>query len=239
MLLADMLYICSSYQWREGGWTRGHWYRWAWREAKIEGIDISGEGRIGRKAQDACAERDRARIRFLVLSPYSSFWFHSADAGELWKSPRSFIHRIDVLTFDDCRVDHCCNDKTTIYGTKETSALKSRQNEMKSNEPPVNLPAIYIFLPRVRTRTANSVRVYVGRVNETPTKSYISRVNLRRTPLCSSLLSWSCRTSGSRVSLSLCGETNDTLETVVNASIYTEATARETSTSLFRIFHRE
>lgn len=56
---------------------------------------------------------------------------------------------------------------------------------MKSNEPPVYLPAIYIFLPRVRTRTANSVRVYVGRVNETPTKSYISRVNLRRTPLCS------------------------------------------------------
>lgn len=157
-----------------------------------------------------------------------------------FENPLDFSSIVSTFwRFDDCRVDHCCNDKTTIYGTKETSALKSRQNEMKSNEPPVNLPAIYIFLPRVRTRTANSVRVYVGRVNETPTKSYISRVNLRRTPLCSSLLSWSCRTSGSRVSLSLCGETNDTLETVVNASIYTEATARETSTSLFRIFHRE
>lgn len=169
-----VLYICSSYQWREGGWTRGHWYQWARREAKIEGIDISGEGRIGRKAQDACAEYDRARIRFLLLSPYWSFWLHSADAVELWKSPRSF----DI--FPNRSLLH---DKTTIYGAKVTSALKSRQNETKGNESPANLPAIYIFLPRVRTRTANSVRVYVGRVNETPTKSYISRINLRRTPL--------------------------------------------------------
>lgn len=122
MLQADMLYICSSYQWREGGWTRGHWYQWARREAKIEGIDISGEGRIGRKAQDACAEYDRARIRFLVLSPYWSFWLHSADAVELWKSPRSF----DI--FPNRSLLH---DKTTIYGTISNfcSEKQTKRNE--------------------------------------------------------------------------------------------------------------